>query len=200
MGKWIKDFYFVDKSEFDSETLNKIEEFARKVTNETYDRFSYDYERRMETIRIGKLSEEVFSKFMRDEYGVELDINYDIYPGIENVDEDDFLINGYKIDIKSSKDTKNVGFDKCFHSFNFPVPADQDVKDLTISIIYSFDLKYYVICSAIFRNDYLSKQHIAKLNVGNGVYRDFRLCKLTNGSKVKNCIDWIMNHKKNWLE
>ncbi|MBR0295359.1 MAG: hypothetical protein IJQ67_05610 [Bacilli bacterium] len=196
MGKWIKDFYLVEKDEFSQEILAKIDDFAQKVTSETYDRFSYDYERRMETIRIGKLSEEVFAKFMFDEYNIRLEINYDIYEGIDNVDEDDFEVNGFKIDIKSSKDTKKAGFEKCFSSFNFPVPADQEVKDVTYSIIYSFDLRYYIICAAIFKNDYLSKQHFGKLDVGGGVYRTFRLCKLTNGSKVKRVTDWIVAHKK----
>lgn len=196
MGKWVKDFYLVSKDEFSKDILDKIDDFAQKVTSETYDRFSYDYERRMETIRIGKLSEEVFAKFMLENYNIKLDINYDIYEGIDNVDEDDFEINGFKIDIKSSKDTKKVGFDHCFNTFNFPVPADQDVKDVTYSIIYSYDLNYYVICAAIFKNDYLAKQHLGKLDVGGGVYRMFRLCKLTNGSKVKRVTDWIVSHKK----
>ena len=196
MGKWIRDFYFATKNEIPEETLKRIDDFALKVTSETFDRFSYDFERRMETIRIGKVSEEIFAKFVLDEYGIKLDINYDIYPGIENVDEDDFEINGFKIDIKSSKDTKNVGFEACFNSFNFPVPADQEVKDVTFSIIYSHDLQHYCICSAIFKNDYLSKQHLGRLDVGGGVYRTFRLCKLTKGSKVKSAMDWIMSHEK----
>ena len=196
MGKWIGDVYLVKKDEISKEILDKIENFADHVTSETFDRFSYDYERRKETIRIGKLSEEVFAKFMLEVYGITLEINYEIYEGIENVDEDDFEINGFKIDIKSSKDTKNTGFEQCFNRFNFPVPADQEIKDVTISIIYSFDLKDYYICSAIFKSDYLAKQHFGRLDVGGGVYRTFRLCKLTNGRKVKNVMDWIVSHQK----
>ncbi len=49
------------------------------------------------------------------------------------------------IDIKSSKDTKNVGLNACYKYFNFPVPADQEIKDLTVSIIYSFDLRFFVL-------------------------------------------------------
>jgi len=193
MGKWNNNFYIISKDEFTNETLTKIQTFAERVCNETYDRFSYEYERRVEVIKIGKLAEEVFAKFLLDEYGIKVDINYDIYEGIDNVDEDDFLINGFMIDIKSSKDTKNMGLMKCYESFNFPVPSDQEIKDLTVSIIYSYDLKYFVISSAIFKNDYIKMRHFGRLNVGNGVYKTFNLCKLTNGISIKEAMDIVIN-------
>ena len=57
MGKWINnEIYLVEKKEFSGEILDRIDEFAKNVTNETYDRFSYSYEHRVETIRIGKLA------------------------------------------------------------------------------------------------------------------------------------------------
>ena len=172
MGKWIKGFYFVEKKEIPIKILEKINLFANQVCSETYDRFSYEYERRVETIRIGKLSEEIFAKFLLDEY--------------------DFEIHGVQIDIKSSKDTKNVGFMECFNHFNFPVPADQEVKDVTISIIYSFDLNNFCICSAIWKKDYLRMARLGNLDVGNRTYRQFRLCKLTNGISVKKVMEEIL--------
>lgn len=196
MGKWNNFFYVSNISEISETTLNKIDDFASKVCMETYDRFSYDYKRRVETIRIGKIAEEVFAKFMMDEYGVELYINYEIYQGTNNVDEDDFEINGYKIDIKSSKDTYKEGLMSCYNRFNFPVPYDQGIKDLTISIIYSNDLTVYCISSAIFKEDYLKKSKIGKLPVGNGIYKDFYLCKLTNGINVKTAIEFVLQSHK----
>lgn len=196
MGRWIKDFYVIGKNELSKEVLDKIMYFSEKVCLETYDRFSYGFERRVETIKIGKIAEEIFAKFMNDEYGIALDINYEIYEGTTNVDEDDFELNGYKIDIKSSKDTSQEGIESCYRRFNFPVPYDQGIKDLTISILYTYDLENYVISSAIFKEEYIRNSRIGKLPVGNGVYKDFYLCKLTNGTTVKNAIDYILNHPK----
>ena len=197
MGKWINnEIYLVEKKEFSGEILDRIDEFAKNVTNETYDRFSYSYEHRVETIRIGKLAEEVFAKFMLDEYKVKLEINYDIYEGINNVDDDDFFINGYKVDIKSSKDTKQEGFENCFSYFNFPVPWDQEIKDVTISIIYSFDLSKFWICRAISKRKYIQNQHYGKLPVGGGVYKAFHLCKLSLGISPKVMIEYILNNPK----
>ena len=196
MGKWNNQFYVINISEISEETLNKINDFASKVCTETFDRFSYDFERRVETIRIGKIAEEIFAKFMKDEYGINLYINYEIYQGTSNVDEDDFEINGYQIDIKSSKDTYKEGIISCYNRFNFPVPYDQGIKDLTISILYSHDLSVYCISSAIFRDDYLKKSHIGRLPVGNGVFKEFYLCKLINGINVKTAIEFVLDNPK----
>jgi len=196
MGKWHNDFYIIGLTELSDRALARIEEFSEKVCMETYDRFSYGFERRVETIKIGKIAEEVFAKFMNDEYGIFLSINYEIYEGTTNVDEDDFEINGYKIDIKSSKDTYQEGIKSCYNRFNFPVPFDQGIKDLTISILYTYDLSNYVISSAIFKEDYLGKSRIGRLPVGNGIYKEFYLCKLTNGITVRNAIEHILGNPK----
>jgi hypothetical protein len=196
MGRWSNDFYVVNIKELPESVLTKIQLFSEKVCMETYDRFSYDFERRVETIKIGKIAEEVFAKFMNDEYGITLTINYEIYEGTSNVDEDDFEINGYQIDIKSSKDTYEEGIESCYNRFNFPVPYDQGIKDLTISILYTHDLSNYVISSAIFKEDYLRKSRIGSLPVGNGVFKNFYLCKLTNGIKVRNAIEYILKFPK----
>jgi len=192
MGRWHKNFYIIGLYELSEKILAKIKDFSEKVCIETYDRFSYGFERRVETIRIGKIAEEVFAKFMNDEYGISLTINYEIYEGTTNVDEDDFEINGYKIDIKSSKDTSQEGIESCYKRFNFPVPFDQGIKDLTISILYTYDLSSYIISSAIFKEDYLRMSRIGRLPVGNGVYKEFYLCKLTNGIAVRDAIEHIL--------
>lgn len=50
---------------------------------------------------IGKMAEMAFSRMLREDFGVHLPINFDIYPRGE-CDDQDFQINGWKIDVKST--------------------------------------------------------------------------------------------------
>lgn len=192
MGKWINEFYIVNVDELSSEKMDRINSFAKKVYSETYNRFLYNENRRIETIRIGKIAEEVFSLFLKTEYHITTFINYDIYKGVNNVDCNDFFINGVNIDIKASKDTQNKGFNKCFESFNFPVPVGQTIKDVTFSIIYDYNIQNFIICSAILKDDYLKKSHIASLNVDKNTKREFYLCKLKDGISIRKAMEYIL--------
>ena len=182
-------FYHVDISNLGVEKIQKAKKFAEKVVSETYDRFSYEYKRRVETIYIGKIAEEVFKIFAEKELNVILEVNYDIYEGTENVDENDFFINDLEIDIKSSKDTQNKGIDNCFNYFNFPVPTDQSIKDITISILYDYNIQNFYIVSWIDREKYSKNATIKKLHVGNGIYKEYYLYKLKDGYDIKSLIE-----------
>lgn len=177
-------FFEMNISILGIDKINTAKNFAKNVVRETYDRFSYSTNRRIETIYIGKLAEEVFKKFAKDEFDINLDINYDIYHGTTNVDINDFKINKFEIDIKSSKDTKNEGIMNCYRRFNFPVPTDQDVKDITISILYDYLVENFFIVSWIDKETYLKNAEIRELPVGNGVYKEFYLYPLRNGRNI----------------
>ncbi len=38
-------------------------------------------------------------------------------------------------------------------------------------------------------------KHIGSLNVGNGVYKKFNLCKLTNGISIKEAMKIVINNE-----
>ena len=177
-------FYKVSVDDLGPEIIQKAKDFAEKVTAETYDRFNYQYDRRKETIYIGKLAEEVFIKFAEEYLGVTLSSNYDIYLGISNVDKYDFFINSVEVDIKSSKDTKNEGIEKCYSYFNFPVPTDQQIKDITISILYDYAVHDFYIVSWIDKETYRKSCELRKLPVGGGTHKEFYLYKLKYGKNI----------------
>ncbi len=180
----MNNFFKVNISEIDAETLERARVFSEKVTLETYDRFQYDFNRRVETIYIGKLAEEVFIKYAKEKLDIELSSNYDIYLGIKNVDKFDFVINNKEIDIKSSKDTKNEGIENCFNYFNFPVPTDQQIKDITISILYDNLVKNFYIVSWIDKETYRKNCKIKNLPIGGGNSKEFYLYKLKLGKPM----------------
>lgn len=189
-------FFKIDLSELGPEVINKADKFAKDVVEETFDRFSYNKERRIEVLKIGKLAEEVFARFIKSELGITLSVNYDIYPGVENADSEDFEIWGLNVDIKSSKDTKNEGIESCHSRFNFPVPSDQKIKDLTFSIIYDFDVKSFYIVSWIDKKTYSEGARIGKLNVGGGIVKEFYLYPLASGRNIKDFGGYIKENGK----
>ncbi|TKC00170.1 hypothetical protein [Pedobacter cryophilus] len=77
----------------------KARDFAIKVVDETYDRFNYNRKARLEKIAWGKLGEEVFKYFLNNN-GIKVVVDYNIYPGTENIDNTDFVINDITIDLK----------------------------------------------------------------------------------------------------
>lgn len=192
MGKKIE-IYHYNINEISKDKLDLIHEFSIKVVSETYDRMKYDYNRRIETIEIGKIAEEIFALYIKEKYMVDFNINYDIYPGVENGDGNDFIINGYSFDIKSSKDTKNEGILNCLNYFNFPVPADQEIKDVTVSILYDFSVKNFYIVKGILKEEYQKNYQIRPLPVGNGIYRKYYLCKLNNGESIDEIMNKVLN-------
>ena len=107
------EFYKFTLNELGKEITDKARKFAKNVVKETYNTFEYsesEENERIQNIFVGKIAEEIFSRWVFENLKIKLDINYDIYPGVENVDEWDFKIGSLRIDIKSSKDTKNEGF------------------------------------------------------------------------------------------
>lgn len=192
MGIWVDRFYMVSVFEIGHEKMEQINTFAARVVDETYDRFAYGRERRIETIRIGKIAEEVFINFLHNEYGIDCKSNYEIYEGIDNVDEKDFSINNIDIDIKSSKDTKNEGIINCYNYFNFPVPTDQTVKDVTVSILYDYNVEDFYIVSWIDRETYMNNCTIGYLPVGGGVYKEFYKYKLNKGNLIEDLKDFLL--------
>lgn len=77
----------------------RAREFALKVVDETFDRFNYNRKARLEKIAWGKLGEEVFRYYLNNN-GISVEIDYTIYPGTENTDSTDFVINNTSIDLK----------------------------------------------------------------------------------------------------
>ena len=64
-------------------------------------------DRKREVVVCGKLAEQAFTVFAREFLDIELVVNYEIYQG--DVDNNDFSINGYNVDVKASKDTQVRG-------------------------------------------------------------------------------------------
>jgi len=82
------------------ETLkSRARAFALRVVDETYNRFNYNSKARLDKIAWGKLGEEVFKLFLNNN-GISVEIDYNIYPGTENIDNTDFIINDVTIDLK----------------------------------------------------------------------------------------------------
>jgi hypothetical protein len=187
----MSNYYTVTVSDIGESICRKAKLFAERVVSETYDRFSYDYNRRVETIYIGKLAEEVFIKFAKNSLDLELVSNYDIYNGTTNVDKFDFTINGVDIDIKSSKDTKNEGIENCYRYFNFPVPTDQDIKDVTVSILYDYQVENFYIVSWIDKETYKKHCKIKNLPVGGGKWKEYYLYQLKLGNPISTLKDYL---------
>jgi hypothetical protein len=180
-----EDIFEVSLEELGQEVLDRAKEFSKIVVDQTFNRFSYSRDRRMEVLRIGKLAEEAFSEFIKKELGLKMKVNYDVYLGIENTDDSDFNIFGLSIDIKSSKDTKNEGFESCYSRFNFPVPVGQEVKDITVSIIYDYSVTKFYLASWIEKKIYLKCAEIRELPVGGGKKKKFYLYPLRDGKNIK---------------
>jgi len=189
--KRANNFYKLSINELGQDINKKALDFSERVVNETYNRFNYGQARRKQVIYVGKISEEVFIHFAKNVLNIELQSNYQIYEGTNNVDNYDFQINEKTIDIKSSKDTRNEGIQKCFDYFNFPVPTDQTIKDITISIIYDCNIQNFNMVSWIDIETYKNNYKINKLPVGNNESRDFYLYKIKNG--------WSLDELKGYL-
>ena len=128
----------------------RARKFSLDVVNETYDRFNYSRRARIEKIAWGKLGEEVLAKFF-SENGIDCEIDYKIYLGSENTDETDFIVNGYKIDLKvGTKDYhKRLLIVKQYFDNGFfhgdPHPGNVGVKDgkLVYYMIHILDINKY---------------------------------------------------------
>ena len=87
------------KIKVNEELKSRARAFALKVIDETFDRFNYNRKARLEKIAWGKLGEEVFKYYLNDN-DISVEIDYNIYPGTENTDSTDFVINDISIDLK----------------------------------------------------------------------------------------------------
>ncbi len=85
--------------EVTKEMKEKAKAFADRVVKETYDRFKYDLKVRNYKIYLGKLGEEVLYYFFL-KYGIQSQIDYNIYPGTSSIDKTDLVINGHRVDSK----------------------------------------------------------------------------------------------------
>ena len=180
-------FYLVELNELGKDITDKAKNFAKNVVKETYNTFEYsqnEENERIKNIFVGKIAEEIFSKWIFENLNMKLDINYDIYPGVENVDEWDFKKGNIRIDIKSSKDTKNEGFLNCYNYFNFPVLLSQNIKDISISILYDINYEKFMIVSWIDKKTYESNYNIINLQVRPGIYKKYHGYKLKEGKNL----------------
>jgi hypothetical protein len=87
------------KIKVNEELKDRARVFALKVVDETFDRFNYNRKARLEKIAWGKLGEEVFRYYLNNN-DISVEIDYNIYPGTENTDSTDFVINDTSIDLK----------------------------------------------------------------------------------------------------
>lgn len=203
MANWIKGFYNMYKVNISELDNDKAVEFAKKSigktddTNNLYDRYGYDYKTRVEVVRCGKLAEEAFSIFLKNEYNIDMDVDYEIYEGIHQVDKNDVFINGLNIDIKASKDTQKRGIQKCLKQFNFPVPRDQKIKDITVSVIYDFEVQNFYIAAWIDKDTYETNAIYGTFPGGNGKKIPFYKYALTKGCRMSSFGDLL--GEDNWL-
>lgn len=60
---------------------------------------------------VGKMAEVAVVKFLREQYGLHLPVNYEVYPRGE-WDDEDVVVNGRTIDIKATRKGKNLLVEK----------------------------------------------------------------------------------------
>lgn len=138
--------YVMRISDLPPETIAKAKAFAEETERKTVHTYpSHTKEERIEHIFYGKLGEEVFAQMMRDTYGLDLPIDYRIYEGCQS-DEQDFIIEDIKIDVKISfmkENNKYSGFKTDTKSkeqqiisaqqkWNFILPDQQSLKDVLV--------------------------------------------------------------------
>lgn len=199
MSEWIGDIYKVNIDELDNPRAVK---FANDVVdddddkNNTYKRYPYELDRRKEVVKCGKLAEQAFALFLYKEFGIKVEIDYRVLRGTSNVDKNDIFYLGLNIDVKSSKDTKNEGIDKCISYFNFPVPVTQTIKDITVSVIYDFDVENFYIISWV---DSLTYKHNKTTGEFKNEQSKFNRLPLSKGYKIKD-IKIIFDEKCKFID
>ena len=158
LAKKIPGAYVVHRSEFSTEAADR---FSREMIKETngeemlHNRYNYDRDARIEKNKIGKYGEEVFRIFLKEVYGIDMEVDYEEWEGSHNVDKNDCYINGYNIDVKFSRDNQNRGLDNCYQKLNFMVPQTQSVKDITVWGFCDKDMEWFIIMSWVDRDYYM---------------------------------------------
>lgn len=74
--------------------------FSQRAASETYDRFTYDYKKRVQKIYEGKLGEGLARSYFLDQKLPVGGIDYEIYPGTTATDKRDLQVGPYLVDVK----------------------------------------------------------------------------------------------------
>lgn len=88
-----------------AEIKKRARDFAERATSETYNRFTYNWNQRVEKVYVGKVGEEVLREYF---LGVGLpaaEIDYNIYPGTSSIDETDLRVGPFLVDVKVGTQT-----------------------------------------------------------------------------------------------
>ena len=169
----------------------RIEQFANDVVNDMHNRQGITNEEHKENIKIGKYAEEAFALFLYNESGISLSIDYNIYPGVENGDSHDFQINGKEIEIKSSRDTDNRGFLACYDIFNFLVFENKPIKDITVAILYDYNITTFVLTSWIDYQTYENNYQIKPFRLSR-YNENYKAVPLKRGHSIATLTDYIL--------
>lgn len=183
MGAWDeRGMYRVGKDQLDEKSAVL---FALKsVKNNLYNRYKLSPDRKREVVVCGKLAEQAFAIFAKEFLNLELKVNYEVYQGEENVDSNDFSISGYNVDVKASRDTQERGINKCLETFNFPVPKDQTIKDITVEVIYDNQIRNFYIAKWIDKYTYETNATTGYFKLESGKLQPFYKLSLKYGYKI----------------
>lgn len=154
--------YVMSIDDLPEEIKKKAYDFAVATEpNTVYSYGSSSKQDRIDHIYYGKLGEEVFAKMMKEQYGLELPIDYRIYPGYQ-CDEYDFAIEDIYIDVKISFLKERHSPEQAHKSFNFILPEHQTLKDVLVYGLLSADKKTIVLTSWTTKGIFLENSTLRK--------------------------------------
>lgn len=192
-GSKIKIYEVSFDIEEDLEIISKAEEFAKSTKDSTYRRSQMDDTEHEKNILIGKLAEEAFAKLLDKLFDLKLNVNYD-----NKIDECDFILNGLKVDIKSSSlktKSKIYKLEEALLNFNFTVLRDQSYKDIIVQALYPNRKEYYTFYFSkwVYVEDVIKYGKTKEIKM-NGGYGKYYLMPLIKGKDLENL---AMEIKKN---
>lgn len=135
----------------------RARDFAKNAVGDTFDRFNYSQKERLEKIAWGKLGEEVVASFFSS-HDLPVEIDYNVYPGTNSIDETDFVINNMKIDLKVGTQNyhKRLLVVKSYfdngHQSDYYI-AVNFYENATIAIVYGFATKLDVAQASVAKWD-----------------------------------------------
>lgn len=179
----------------DSELIDKAKKFAELTKNLTYPRSRMVDSEHEKNILIGKLAEEAFAMLLDELFNLKLNVNYD-----NKIDEGDFILNGLKVDIKSSSlktKRKIYKLEEALLNFNFTVLRDQSYKDIIVQALYPNREEYYTFYFSkwAYVKDVVKYGKTKKIKM-NGGYGEYYLMPLIEGKDLENLIEEISNRSK----
>ncbi|GFI51276.1 hypothetical protein IMSAGC020_02486 [Lachnospiraceae bacterium] len=199
MGTWDKHgMYRVGKEQLDEEraVLFAFDSVSdEKEKSNLYDRYKLSPCRKREVVVCGKLAEQAFTIFAKEVLDLELKVNYEVYRGEKNVDGNDFSISGYNVDVKASRDTQERGINKCLETFNFPVPQDQTIKDITVEVIYDNQVRNFYIAKWIDKYTYETNATTGYFMLESGKRQPFYKLSLKYGYEI-NELESVANNTR----